>query len=159
MRSKLRLKLLKEPDHFNITDEVTRTASSVAEEISRFLDRPDIFVNVAAERIERALDFYEDLVAQIAAKSVPNPKGPSYTLRGREAHRNYELKTYTGYGTGCDICGGGFDTPTFMSLRIGSWKARLFIDLCRPCAKRLSSCVDARLEDGRRKYEHPANPR
>ena len=56
----------------------------------------------------------------------------------------------TGYGSGCDICDGGFEVKTFMTLRIGNYKANLFIDLCLPCTKRLANVVDARLEDGRR---------
>jgi hypothetical protein len=79
------------------------------------------------------------------------PKSPlsAYALKGRQEHRTHNLRTMNGYGLGCDICGGDFNTRTFMTLSLGFYKARILVDFCEVCAKRLSAIVDARLEDRR----------
>lgn len=136
---------MKSPLH----NELDRLAESVAEQISRYRDRGDIFLDAATHRVRRAFDFFEDLFQHLAAKSESKSPLGSYGHAGREDHRTHNLRTWPGCGFGCDICGGGFDTKSFMSLSIGSHKAKLLVDLCLPCSKRLSSVVDARLEDRR----------
>jgi hypothetical protein len=77
--------------------------------------------------------------------------GGSFTGGMRRVFRMGGIHSSPGYGEGCDICHGGFDTPTLMNLRIGSYRASQRISLCRPCAERLAAVVDARLEDRRSK--------
>lgn len=128
--------------------ELDQLAASLAEQVVR---RGDGSLEWAAHRIRNAFRIYEERLEDLAAKSEPKSPISSYGDRGREEHRTHNLKTWTGYGRGCDVCGGGFDVDTFMTLSIGSHRAKLMIDLCLPCTKRLAGSVDARLEDKRRK--------
>lgn len=141
---------MKVPIPRKLKTELDQTAASVAEQIARYRDRGDIFLDAATHRVRRALECFEELVQHLADKSEPKSPLGSFGAAGREDHRTHNLKTWTGYGFGCDVCGGGYDTKSFMTLSIGSHKARLLIDLCLPCTKRLSSVVDARIEDRRR---------
>lgn len=130
--------------------ELDQLAASVAEQMSRYMDRRDIFLDAATHRVRRALEFFEDIFQHLAAKSEPKSPLGSFGHAGREDHRTHNLRSWPGCGFGCDICGGGFDTRTFMTLSVGSHKARLLIDFCLPCTKRISAVVEARIEDRRR---------
>jgi hypothetical protein len=129
--------------------ELDDLAASLAEQVSRYTGR-DQFVKFATGRIRNGLRVIEERVESLAGKSEPKSPIVSYTEKGRREHRTHYLKSWTGYGSGCDVCGGGYDIQTFMSLAIGSHKARLSVDLCKTCARRLLNIIEARFDDRRR---------
>jgi hypothetical protein len=134
-----------------ISKELDQVAASVAEQISRFRRRDDtnIFLEVATHRVRSALNYYENTIEAITRKSEAKSPSSGTAEFGREESRTRNLRTRPGYGWDCDICHGGFECKTFMTLSIGSYKGRLLLDLCIACTRRLSAVVDARLEDGR----------
>lgn len=125
----------------------------IAEEIARQAvlyrnqsDLDDSFLRrILAKEISNGFEELEQRVLMIEFKSIPKNGRFGFTGTARTALRAGNIRSRRGYGDGCDTCGGL--VATFMTLTIGGWKARLTLDLCEPCAKRLAAVVDARLED------------
>jgi hypothetical protein len=131
-------------------NELSELAASLAEQVAR--NRGDEnFVESAASRIEHGLQGLEERIAALAARSEPNSPICGYAAAGRQEHRTHYMRSWNGYGWGCDVCGGDHtNIPVFMGLWIGSHKARISLDLCKTCAKRLLNIIEARFEDKRR---------
>lgn len=137
----------------NMHRELDELSRVLAEEICRARhDSPERFQLWVENCVRHALHRIDAKVDSIAARSIPGSPICGYTATGRARHRAQYIRSETGFGFGCDVCGGCHnDIATDLTLRLGSHKFSVTVDLCRECALRVVETIEARLFDGRRK--------